>query len=65
MFLVFFAALGMAAFLHLSRLEFEDFLEQLAILGPFLLLVILKLGLALGYRLRRGGRQKVTDRPLE
>jgi uncharacterized membrane protein YfcA len=65
MILVLLAALGTAAGLHLSRLETNDLVEQFAILGPFLVLVVLKLGLVLGARVRRARRDEATDRPLE
>jgi hypothetical protein len=65
MLLVLLGALGTAAWLHLSRLETNDLVEQIAILGPFLVLVILKMGLVLGVRVRRARRNEATDRPLE
>jgi uncharacterized membrane protein YfcA len=65
MLLVLLAALGTAAGLHLSRLDPEDFIEQFAILGPFLVLVVLKMGLVIEFRLRRARRNEPNERTLE
>jgi hypothetical protein len=65
MLLVLLAALGTTAFLHLSRLDPDDFIEHFAILGPFLVLVVLKMGLAFASRLRRAKRDEATDGPPE
>jgi hypothetical protein len=63
MILVFLSSLVMGAVLHLSRmdpLDFDDLRERTFLLAPFLLLVVLKMGLIVASRWKRVSHESAS-----
>jgi hypothetical protein len=64
MILVFLSSLVMGAVLHLSRmdsLDFENLRERAFLLVPFLLLVVLKMGLVVSSRWKRISHESASE----
>ncbi len=66
MILVLIAALGLAAAAQVARMEpvdFDEIRERLALVGAFLILVLLKLGSVFAIRARRGDPRRPGPDP--